>query len=413
MKVLYPRCCGLDVHKEFVVACLLICQEDGRAQKQIRRFSTMTAELLQLSDWLKTQGCTHIAMESTGVYWRPVFALLEGAFEVLVVNAQHMKAVPGHKTDVKDAEWIADLLQHGLLKASFIPSQPQRDLRDLTRYRSSLIQERTRLANRLQKLLEEANLKLSSVVSDVQGKTSRLILHALAEGETNPAKLADLALAHMPQKRDALVSALDGRVREHHRFLLQELLDAIEYHDRAIARLDQQIERLLHPFQDMIQRLDAITGVSQGCLEVLCAEIGTDVNHFPDGAHLASWLGICPGNKESGGKRLSGRIRQGNRWAKTVLVQAAQAAARSKRTYLGALARRLRQRLGAKRATIAVAHHIVLIFYQMMATGQSYQEKGAEFFLRQDAEHVERRLVKQLERLGHQVILLPTASANA
>lgn len=413
MKVLYPCCCGLDVHKAFVMACLLTCQEDGHAQKEIRRVPTFTADLLQMMDWLHEKGCTHVAMESTGVYWKPVFALLEGNFDVHVVNAQHMKAVPGRKTDVKDAEWIADLLQHGLLKASFIPPKPQRDLRDLTRYRTTLIQERARLANRLYKLLEEANLKLSSVISDVLGTTGRLILHALVQGETNPEKLADLALARLPQKRATIALALSGRFREHHRFLLQELLDAIEYHDRAIARLDAQIAEHVHPFEETIQRLDEITGVGRGCIETLFAEIGWDVTPFPDAAHLASWTGLCPGNHESGGKRLSGRINQGNRYVKTALVQAAHGAAHTKQTYLGAQYRRLKQRLGSKRAAIAVAHSSILIYYQMLVTGEPYHEKGGDYFLVHDQHQVEHRLVKQLERLGHQVILLPNEQASA
>lgn len=413
MKVVYPCCCGLDVHKEFVVACLLTCQEDGHAQKEIRRFATFTPDLLHLLDWLHDTGCRHVAMESTGVYWKPVFALIEGALDVLVINAQHMKAVPGRKTDVKDAEWIADLLQHGLLKASFIPPENQRDLRDLTRYRTTLIQERARLANRLYKLLEEANLKLSSVISYVLGVTGRLILRALAQGETNPEKLADLAVKRLSQKRATIAYALAGRFREHHRFLLQELLDAIEYHDRAIARLDAQIAEHVHPFEAMIQRLDEITSVGRGCIETLFAEVGWDVSPFPDAAHLASWTGLCPGNHESGGKRLSGRINQGNRYVKTALVQAAHGTAHTKNTYLGAQYRRLKQRLGSKRAAIAVAHSIILMYYQMLVSGEPYHEKGADSFLIRDQQHVEHRLVKQLERLGHQVILLPNQQTSA
>lgn len=413
MKVVHPCCCGLDVHKEFVVACLLTCQEDGHAQKELRRFATFTPDLLHLLDWLHDKGCTHIAMESTGVYWKPVFALIEGELDVLVINAQHMKAIPGRKTDVKDAEWIADLLQHGLLNASFIPAENQRDLRDLTRYRTSLIQERARLANRLYKLLEEANLKLSSVISDVLGVTGRLILHALAQGETNPEKLADLAVGRLSQKRATIAYALAGRFREHHRFLLQELLGAIEYHDRAIARLDVQIAEHVHPFEATIQRLDEITGVGRGCIETLFAEVGWDVAPFPDAAHLASWTGLCPGNHESGGKRLSGRINQGNRYIKTALVQAAHGTAHTKNTYLGAQYRRLKQRLGGKRAAIAVAHSIILIYYQMLVSGEPYHEKGADYFLVRDQQYVEHRLVKQLERLGHQVILLPNQQTSA
>lgn len=413
MKVLYPCCCGLDVHKESVVACVLTCQEDGQAHKELRRFATFTDDLLQMSDWLHEKGCSHVAMESTGVYWKPVYALLEGGFEVLVVNAQHMKAVPGRKTDVKDAEWIADLLQHGLLKASFIPAEPQRDLRDLTRYRLTLIQERARLVNRLCKLLEEANVKLGSVLSDVLGCTGRLILHALVDGETDPEKLADLALAYLPQKRASIAHALRGRFREHHRFLLQELLDAIEYHERAIGRLDAQIAERMHPFEETIQHLDEITGVGRTCVEVLFAEVGWEMTPFPDAEHLSSWAGLSPGNHESAGKRLSGRINQGNRYVKVALVQAAHGAAHTKDTYLGSQYRRLKQRLGSKRAAIAVAHSILVIYYHMLSTGEPYHDKGGDYFLQRDQQRIEHRLVKQLEHLGHQVILLPNEQTSA
>lgn len=413
MKVLYRCCAGLDVHKTFVIVCLLLDQENGQTNREIRRFTTMTADLLRMIDWLKEKSCTHLAMESSGVDWKPIYNLLEGAFEVLVVNAQHRKAVPGHKTDIKDAEWIADLLQHGLLKASFIPPQEQRDLRDLTRYRTTLLQERSRLANRLQKVLEDANLKLASVISDVLGQTGRLILRALARGENDEEKLADLALPRLAHKRAAIAQSLQGRFRPHHRFLHGELLDTIEYHDRAIGRLDAQIEEHMHPFEETIQRLDEITGVGPGCLQVLFAEVGSTVKPFPDGPHLASWLGLCPGNHESGGKRLSGRIRQGNRYVKAALIQAAHAAGRTKNTDLGAQYRRLRQRLGTKRAAVAVAHSMVLIYYQMLATGETYQEKGVDYFLKRDQQQVERRLIKQLEHLGHKVILLPVEQTSA
>jgi transposase len=410
MQVLYPCCCGLDVHKRFVVACLITPGEEGQAHKELRRFSTLTPDVLRLCDWLQGAGCTHVALESTGVYWKPLFNLMEGLFQIVLVNAQHMKAVPGRKTDSKDAEWIADLLQHGLLKASFIPPQPQRDLRDLTRYRSSLKQERTRHINRVHKLLEETNLKLSSVFADVMCKTGRAILHALAQGESRPEVLADLALLRVPGKRDALVPALQGCLRPHHRFLLGELLAMIGTLERSIERLDAEIAERLRPLQELLARLDSITGVSQGALEILFAEVGWDPSPFPDAAHLASWVGICPGQHESGGKRLSGRTRKGNRWAKTTLVQAAHATGRTK-TYLGAQFRRLSQGRGTKRAAVAVAHSILVIYYHMLCSGHAYGEKGEDYFLHHDQREKQWRLVKQLENLGYEVSLAPRASA--
>ena len=406
MQVLHACCCGLDVHKRFVVACLITHAEDGKQHKELRRFDTVTPELLRLVDWLQSAGCTHVALESTGVYWKPIFNVMEGLFELVLVNAQHMKAVPGRKTDTKDAEWIADLLQHGLLKASFIPPQPQRDLRDLTRYRTSLKQERTRHVNRIHKLLEETNIKLSSVFADLMCKTGRAILAALAEGEERPEVLADLALQRAPHKRKALVPALQGCMRAHHRFLLRELLGMVDSLERAISRLDHEIEERLRPLEETMQRLDAITGVSQRVLETLFAEIGWELESFPDAAHLASWVGICPGQHESGGKRMSGRARKGNRYAKTRLVQAAQAAGNTK-TYLGAQYRRLSKGRGMKRAAVAVGHSILVIYYHMLTTSQPYQEKGEDYFVHLDHDQRQRRLVKQLERLGYDVNLTP------
>lgn len=406
MQPLHSCCCGLDVHKQFVVACLITPSEDGQSHQELRRFSTLTPDLLRLVDWLQAAQCTHVALESTGVYWKPLFNLMEGIFEIVLVNAQHMKAVPGRKTDAKDAQWIADLLQHGLLTASFIPPQPQRDLRDLTRYRTSLKQERTRHVNRIHKLLEETNLKLSSVFGDLMGQTGRAILHALAAGEQKPEVLADLALVRAPHKRDALVPALQGCMRAHHRFLLQELLGMVETLERAIARLDREIEERLRPLDDKIERLDAITGVSRRVLETLFAEVGWELKTFPDAAHLASWVGICPGQQESGGKRKTGRTRKGNRWAKTILVQAAHAAGRTK-THLGAQYRRLSQGRGIRRAAVAVGHSILVIYYQMLTTDQPYEEKGEHYFSQHEHQEQQRRLVKQLERLGYTVQLTP------
>lgn len=351
-------------------------------------------------------------MESTGVYWQSPYNLMEGCFaQVMIVNAEHLKRVPGHKTDKKDAEWIAELLQLGLLKPSFIPPRFQRNLRQITRLRTTLTQERTRLINRLHKLLEDTNLKLSSVLTDIRGQTGQHILGAIVRGEEDPTVLANMALRRAANKRDTLVLALRGRVSDHHRLLLQELLEIIQYHDQMIGRLDTEIEERLRPYEEQIQRLDAIPGLNRRCIEILFAEVGWDMSPFPDAAHLASLVGICPGNYESGGKRLNGRIRKGNRYAKAILVQAAQAAARTKRTYLAAQYQRIAARRGGKRAAVAVGHSILVIYYHMLKTGQPYQEKGESYFSELDRQHAERRLTKQLERLGYQVTLTPAEIA--
>ncbi len=405
MEVVYPRCSGLDVHKRFVVACLSLIQ-NGERHKEIRQFSTMTSDIQALKEWLKAAGCSHIAMESTGVYWKPIFHVLEGEFEICLVNAQHMKAVPGRKTDVKDAEWIADLLQHGLLKASFIPSSEQQAVRDLTRTRTRLIQERNRLVNRIQKVLEDANIKLASVVSDIMGMTGHAILTALVAGQEDAECLAHLAQGKLIKKQDQLKAALQGKLISHHRVLLGELLQLIATLDRSIAHLDREIAERLRQHDGLIDRIDEVTGLSRRSIEVLLGELGWDMSRFPDAAHAASWVGICPGNHETGGKRLSGRIRQGNRWAKTVLIQAAHAAAQTQ-TYLGEQYRRIRTRRGAKRAAVAVGHSILVIFYQMVKTGESYHEKGSDYFITAHKQKIQQRLVRQLERLGNTVILQP------
>ncbi len=412
MEVLYRSCCGIDVHKQFLVACLLVVDEAGCQHKELRRFSTMTGDLLTCIDWLKAAQCRAIAMESTGVYWKSPWNLMEGHFEiVMIVNAEHMKRVPGRKTDKKDAEWIAELLQLGLLKPSFIPPRPQRELRDLTRLRTTMTAERTRLVNRLHKTLEDTNLKLSSVLTDIRGQTGQHILGAVVRGEDDPIVLANMALRRAARKRDALVLALRGRVNDHHRLLFRELLEMIQHHDQAISRLDKEIEERLRPTAPLIQRLDAIPGCSRRVIEILFAEVGWELSPFPDAAHLASWVGICPGNNESGGKRFSGRIRKGNRWVKAILVQAAQAAARTKNTYLSAQYHQIAARRGNKRAAVAVGHSILVIYYHMLTTGEPYQEKGANYFSELDRHHAERRATKQLERLGYQVTLIPAQIA--
>lgn len=341
MEALYERCCGLDVHKKTVVACRILPGERGTPRKEVRTFGTVTRELLALSDWLKEGGVTVVAMESTGVYWKPVYNLLEGAFELLVVNAQHIKAVPGRKTDVKDAEWIAELLRHGLLKGSFIPDAPQRELRALTRHRQTLVEERATVANRLLKVLEEANIKLGSVVSDIQGKSARLILDAVLKGESDPETLSELAVGRLKEKRAQLAQALEGRLRPHHQLLIRQHLEHLDFLGDAIEQVSEEIEERLRPFDEAIRRLDEIPGVNRRVAEVILSEVGGDVSRFASAGHLASWAGMCPGNHESAGKRQSGKTRKGSPALRQALVEAAHGASHSKDTYLQAQYRRL------------------------------------------------------------------------
>jgi transposase len=405
MQVMYERCAGLDVHKKTVVACVL-----SPAGQETRTFGTMTADLLSLADWLLACGCTHVAIESTGDYWKPVFNILEGTCEVILVNAQHVKAVPGRKTDIKDAAWLAELLQHGLLRASFIPPVAQRELRDLTRYRSTFIRERVTLINRVQKLLEDANIKLAAVASDIMGVSGRAILAALIAGHTDPHTLAELAKGRLRSKREPLAKALEGRVKPHHRFVLTELLCQIDSLDETIARFDAQIQEISGPFEEAVGLLDTIPGIARHTAEMIVAEIGTDMRRFPTADHLASWAGVAPGNYESAGKRASGKTRKGNRFLRTTLVQAAHAAARTKGTYLSAQYRRLAARRGKKRAILALAHSMLMMTYYMIQRQEPYREAGADFFDRLQPEDTARRLVKRLEHLGYQVTLqsLPT-----
>ena len=404
MERVYERCCGLDVHKLRVVACVRT-PGPRRSQSEVRTFGTTTSELLRLSDWLTEKGCTHVAMESTGVYWKPVFNVLEGSFEVLLVNAQHIKAVPGRKTDVKDCEWIADLLEHGLLKASFIPPEPIRDLRDLTRYRKTLVRERASEVNRIQKLLETANIKLASVATEVVGASGRAMLKALISGDRDAAHLADLAKGTLRAKRGDLVPALSGRFRDHHAFLIRQMLTHVEELERRIEECSARVEECMVPFALERTLLETIPGVGRLTAEALIAEMGVDMTCFPSSAHFASWAGLCPGNNESAGKRKSGRIRKGNVWLKTALVEAALAAKKQRDTYLAALGRRIGGRRGAKRATIAVAHSIGVAAWHILAGAQPYQDLGPRHFDNLAGDRLRRHYVRRLRDLGFNVTL--------
>lgn len=410
MDVLYQRCAGIDVHKKTVVVCVRCWVAPGKVEQEVRTFGTMTSQLLDLSDWLTERGVTHVAMESTGVYWKPVFNLLEGRFQVMLVNAQHIKKVPGRKTDVKDCQWIAELLQMGLLKASFVPPAPMRELRDLTRQRAQLIGERSAVANRIQKVLEDANIKLGSVASDVLGVSGRDMLEALCAGQTDPAALAELARKRLREKISALRLALHGRVTEHHRFLLRMHLDHLKHLEELIDRLSERVEVALAPFAQSMERLTTIPGINQRVAEILMAEIGTNMDQFPTAAHLASWTGMCPGNHESAGKRRSGRAPKGNRWLRTGLVQAAWAASHTKNTYVAAQYRRLARRRGRKRALIALGHTLLGIVYHVLKRGTTYADLGPAYLDRLEPERLTRQLIKRLESLGHKVILQPSAA---
>ncbi len=410
MEVIYKRCCGLDVHKETVVACLMI-REGGKLIKEIRTFRTMTSDLVVLHDWLQAHQVTHVAMESTGVYWKPVFNLLEASFTVLLVNAAHIKTVPGRKTDVKDCEWIADLLSHGLLKGSFIPPEPIRDLRDLTRYRKTLTDERVRQVNRLQKFLEAANIKLSSVATDVMGASGRAMMEALVSGSTDPQVLSELAKGRLRKKLPELKKALEGRFRPHHRFMVAEILTHLDFLDEAIERVSQEVTNRIVPFSEKVELMDLVPGIDQRVAEGVLSEIGGDMSCFPTHGHAASWAGLCPGNNESAGKRKSGKTRKGNQWLRRYLTEAAWAATRKQGSYLSALYHRLVVRRGKKKAIVAVAHALLVIVYHILKNQVSYRELGSDHFSKFNAAYVQRHHVKRLESLGYKVTLEPLSKA--
>jgi len=408
MDILYACCTGLDIHKKTVTACVRCVDVKGKVRQQTRTFGTMTSDLLALADWLTAEGVSHVAMESTGVYWKPIWNLLEGLFEMMLVNAQHIKQVPGRKTDVKDAAWIAQLLQHGLLRGSFVPETPQRELRELTRQRRQLIQTKASVANRIQKVLEDANIKLASVATNVLGASGRAMLEALIAGQTDAGALAELAQRKLRAKIPELRLALHGRVTEHHRFLLRLLLDEWKGLEELIERLSTRIAEVLPaPFVEAIQRLATIPGIDVVAAQNIIAEIGVRMEQFPSAGHLASWTGMSPGNRESAGKRQSGRTTKGNRWLRTTLVQVAWAATHTKGTYVSALYRRLAGRRGKKRALVAVAHSTLVSIYHVLAKQTVYSELGPSYLDQLQQKRLTQRLVRRLQQLGHEVTLKP------
>jgi transposase len=407
MNRVVQRCCGLDVHKASVTACVRVPGEGGGPPRcEVREFATTTQGLLQLRDWLASFEVELVGMEATGVYWKPVYYLLEDDFELWLLNARHMKNVPGRKTDVKDAEWICQLVEHGLVRPSFVPPKEIRELRNLTRYRKAQIEERTREVQRLDKVLQDAGIKLSCVATRVLGASGRAMLDALVDGTTDPEVLAELARGRLRSKLPALREALEGHFSNHHALVVGMILAHVDYLDGSIAELSAEVERVMVPFSDKVELLDTIPGVDRRTAEVLIAEIGADMDQFPTHRHLASWAGMCPGNGESAGKRRSGKTRKGSKWLQSALTEAARAAARSKGTYLAAQYARLRGRRGPKKAAVAVGHSILVIAYHMLERNQPYHELGEDYLhQRRSEEAYTKRLVRQLEKLGHKVML--------
>jgi len=450
MQVLYPHCAGIDVHKKTAVVCCRTTAPDGAVTTETRTFSTMTADLLTLSDWLTSKGITHVAMESTGEFWKPLYNLLEGSFVILVVNAHHMHNVPGRKTDVKDAEWIADLLAHGLLRGSFIPPEPQRDLRDLTRQRTILVRERATVVQRLQKVLEWANLKLAAVATDVVGVSARAMLEAIVDGQSDVTALAELARGRMRSKRTELERALNGRVREHHRFLIAKHLIHVDFLDEQLADFDAQIAAHIQvqpplpsqpptdgtagngqaptaapsaaeaptvdeplTWEEAITIWDGIPGIGRRVAEQLVAELGVDMGQFPSAAHAASWAKLSPGNNVSAGKRYSSKIGKGNQWLRSTLIQTAHAAVKVKDTFLAAFYQRLVARRGVKKAIVAVAHKILTLAYTLLRKREPYQERCAAYVDERRKDHLIQRMQKRFVQLGYKVHLEPIMAAAA
>jgi len=448
LEVIHPRCAGFDVHKETVAVCMRLVEEGGRLRTVVHTYRTETRDLSRLVAWLTSERVTHVAMESTGIYWKPIYNILEeqGKFdEILLCNAQHVRNVPGRKTDVKDCEWLARLLQHGLLKGSFVPPKHVREMRDLTRHRAKLTDQQTAVANRIHKVLQDANVKLSSVASDILGASGRDMIDAIIRGESDPAKLADLARRRLRGKIPDLELALDGRISEHHRFQLEMLMEHVRYLEQLIHKLDVRIAEVMNggpdrgppdppqgagplfadvpdldapvenatdeppplPFDEAVQLLITVPGIKQRTAENVLVEIGTDMKQFPTAKHLASWAGLCPGNDQSAGKRRSGKTRKGSKWLRATLTEAANAAARTKGSYLQAQYHRLYPRRGHGKAITAVSHSILTIAWHMLTTGELYRDLGGDYFTRQNPDRLTKRLIQQLEALGHQVTLAP------
>ncbi len=413
MDTLYRCVSALDLHEKTVMTTVRCINEKGDVDQETRSFATMTKDLLEMADWLASRGVTHVAMEATGVLWKPVWNLLEGRFELLLVNPRELKQVPGRKSDVKDSQWIAQLLQCGLLKSSFVPRREQRELRDLTRHRAQLQGERTRVANRIRKLLEDANIKLGCVASDILGVSSRAILEQLAGGHDDPQKLAHLARGRMRRKTEALKASLEGSFREHHRFMLRQLLAHLSHLDQQLAEFNARIEAAMAPFVDeaLAEKLDAIPGVNRTTIENVIAEIGTDMSQFPTADHLASWAGVCPGNEESAGKRKRTKTTKGNRWLRRALSEAGWAATHTRESYFCAQYHRLAGRRGKKRALIAVAHALLTVIYAILKHHTDYQDLGADYFAQLHPERLKRYLVKRLQQLGFEVNLIRLPAA--
>ena len=408
----YERCGALDVHKESIAACIRVPGPNGRHQ-EIQTFGTMTTDLLALRDWLTSHGVTHVAMESTGVYWKPIFHILEDDMEIVLVNAAHVKNVPGHKTDVKDCAWLAKLMEVGLLKGSFVPPRPFRDLRDLTRFHKQVINDRTREVNRLHKVLEDSGIKLSSVATDVMGVSGRAMIEGLIGGTTDPEVLAELAKGRLRKKLPALQKALSGKFRAHHAFMAAQILSLIDGLEAALADVSAQIEVLMRPSEPSVIKLKEVPGLDRKAIEDILAEITDNMSYFPTARHIASWAAICPGNNESAGKKKSGRTRHGNKWLRTALVQAARAAVRQKDSYFGGLYRRLVVRRGDQKAIVAVAHSLLVTIYHMLRDHADYADLGADYFAKRNTEATRRRSIKELERLGYKVTLEPLDAAFA
>lgn len=412
MEAIIERCCGIDVHKKNIVVCLAVGKPEEKPRTTTKTFSTMTYDLLACRDWLVSEGCTHAAMESTGVYWKPIFNILEGSMKVILANARDVKNLPGRKTDVKDCEWIADLMRHGLIKGSFIPPKPIRELRDLTRYREKLLQQRSAELNRLQKFLEDANIKLSSVVSDINGVSAQKMIKHLIQDDMSSQEMATLAKGRLRNKIEDLEKSLQGCVTDHHRLILKLALQMVASYDEAIAKLNAEIDNRMEPVKEESERLQTIPGVKKKTAEKLIAEIGTDMSRFPTDAHLSSWAGISPGNNESAGKRRSGRVKPGNAWLKKALTEAAWAASKTKKTYLSSKYHRLAARRGKKRAAVAVGHTILVMAYHIIKEQYTYKELGADYFDRLNEQHLIKRLTARFAALGYEVDLkkLPVAA---